>query len=103
MKNKHPDWSIKKCRCLLYWQKGVKKILKNKVLKFINGNDELVYTLLPESMGIDVITTAQKLNIPIKRKPDNLIVKIALVGYKNFDDKQSKIIDFNMDNKRAKL
>lgn len=94
MKIKHPEWSKKQCRCLLYWQKGVKSRLTKKALKFINGNDELIYTLLPEALGVHVFKTAESLKIPIEKKPKDWIIKIALVGYKNFDDRQKNILEW---------
>jgi len=81
MRQKHPEWTNAQLKNLLYWQSGVRKRLKNKVKSFINNKD-MIYTLLPESMGIMVINTAIKLNIPIEKDPVNKIYKIALVGYK---------------------
>lgn len=94
MLKKHPDWSIKKARCCLYWQNAVRKRLRIKIENFIDGDNKLIYTLLPESLGINVIKTAKKIGIPIKAKPDNIIIKIALVGYRNYDIKQKKIIEY---------
>ncbi len=82
MKSKHPDWTQIQLKNLLYWQGGVRKRLKEKTEQFIkkNGNG-LIYTLLPEAMGVMVINTTLKLGIPIERTPINKIFKIALVGY----------------------
>ena len=41
----------------------------------------MIYTLLPEAMGVMVINTALKLGIPIEKTPINKVFKIALVGY----------------------
>ena len=94
MKKKHPEWTDKKCNCLLYWQKGVRKRLIEKCIKFISGNKDLIYTLLPESMGVHVFNTAKSIGIPIKRNPNKKVFKIALVGYKNFDDIQTNILKY---------
>lgn len=79
MKEKHPHWSVLQCRNLLYWQGGVRKKLKDKVKGFIKP--DMIYTLLPEAMGVMVIDTAVKLGIPIEKTPENKVFKIALVGY----------------------
>lgn len=86
MKINHPDWSYTQLKNLLYWQNGVRKNLKIKTEKFINNHidkNKLIYTLIPEAMGVMVIDTALNLNIPIERKPINKIIKISLIGYKN--------------------
>ncbi len=83
MKLKHPDWNNIQLKNLLYWQNGVRKRLKQKTEKFINDNNpEMIYTLLPEAMGVMVIDTAQKLGIPIEKNPEKKIFKISLVGFK---------------------
>jgi len=83
MRIKHPNWSYNQLKNLLYWQGGVRKRLKIKTEEFINHKDKnMVYTLLPEAMGVMVINTAKKLGIPIEKHPKRHIHKIALVGYK---------------------
>lgn len=87
MKIKHPRWSEYQLRNLLYWQGGVRKRLKEKTEKFIKENDNtMIFTLLPEAMGVMIINTAIKLGIPIEKTPQNKVFKIALVGY----DKSNK-------------
>ena len=87
MKNKHPHWSNLQCRNLLYWQGKVRKQLKDKTEQFINFNkNKMIYTLLPEAMGVMVINTASKLGIPIEKTPIDTVFKIALAGYPLYDD-----------------
>lgn len=82
-KQKHPEWSYNQLKNLLYWQGGVRKRLKEKVERFIKEkNPNMIYTLLPEAMGVMVIDTAIKIGIPIEKSPVNKIFKIALVGTK---------------------
>lgn len=81
---KHPQWTEIQLKNLLYWQGGVRKRLKIKTEKFIaETNKNMIYTLLPEAMGVMVIDTALKLGIPIEKSPKNKIFKIALVGFKS--------------------
>lgn len=82
MKTKHPNWTPIQLKNLLYWQGGVRKRLKEKTERFIKENGNvMIYTLLPEAMGVMVINTARKLGIPIEKTPMNKVFKIALVGY----------------------
>ncbi|MFX1536121.1 MAG: DUF2284 domain-containing protein [Promethearchaeota archaeon] len=84
MKDKHPNWTEKQCRCVLYWQNTVRKELRTACDLFANRHpDELVYTLIPEAMGVHVIRTARLVGLPIKARPKDVIYKIALIGYTN--------------------
>lgn len=81
MKKKHPNWSDKQCRCVLYWQNTVRKDLRNACKGFIKEHPGAIYTLLPEAMGVNVIITAKHVGVPIKNKPNGTVFKIALVGF----------------------
>ena len=79
---RHPHWSLRQCRNLLYWQGGVRKRLRTKTEDFIEyRNNGMIYTLLPEAMGVMVINTAIAVGIPIERTPENKVIKISLVGH----------------------
>jgi len=92
LKAKHSDWSDKQARCVLYWQGSVRKQLTD-VCKKITLHTPLVFTLIPEAMGVQVIKTAKKLNIPIKTRPKVFVHKIALIGY----SKKAKSIPINLE------
>lgn len=83
MKIKHPNWSEAQLKNLLYWQGGVRKKLKEKAEEFIQdrSNGAMIYTLLPEAMGVMVIDTAREHELQIEKNPMEWIYKIALVGY----------------------
>ena len=87
----HPDWTDKQARCCLYWQNGVRKRLRTDTELFISlllpdliniddGDGEYDYTMLPEAMGMNVIATALRHDIPIKARPVDAIHKISIVG-----------------------
>ena len=80
MKEKHPHWSDKQCKCCLYWQNGVRKRLKSKCSTFIQDRPGYIYTLIPEAMGVNVFQTAHRHNLMISRKNPIVVYKIALVG-----------------------
>lgn len=83
MKELHPDWSERQCRSLLYWQGTVRKRLRESVKEFIKKDRNLIMTLIPEAMGLNVIETAKNIGIPIQTRPRDTIFKIALVGHPN--------------------
>jgi len=83
MKEKHPNWTDKQCRNLLYWQKGVKKKLKEKAYEFSGylGNG---YTVLevPEANGVNVFQTCNNVGIMLERYPQKIIKKVMIIGKK---------------------
>ena len=81
MKEKHPHWSDKQSRCLLYWQGSVRKKLRLALEEFQEKMPDTIYTLLPEAMGVNVFLTAKKVGIKIDKNPMGTVYKIALVGY----------------------
>ena len=86
MKEKHPKWSERQCRCVLYWQNTVRKRLKelSYMVKEIYEKEygELIVLEIPEANGINVFKLSKNLPIgPLKVNPD-LVIKIMLVaGY----------------------
>jgi hypothetical protein len=80
MKEKHPEWSDKQCRCCLYWQNTVRKNLRAYCNYFVAGVDNWIYTLIPEAMGVHVFKTMRKLSIVLQRNPQELLYKVALIG-----------------------
>jgi len=84
MLKKHPKWTEKQAKCVLYWQKTVEKTLRQKCEKLISRlPNGFCYTLKPEAMGINVFTTAFKHGIPIETRPKQYVWKIAVVGKLN--------------------
>ncbi|MFX1256109.1 MAG: hypothetical protein ACFFCZ_31160 [Promethearchaeota archaeon] len=89
MKDKHLNWTDRQCRCVLYWQNTVKKELRTACDLFTNGfPNELVYTLVPEAMGVHVIRTARLLGLSIKARPKDTVYKIALIGHRYYERKK---------------
>lgn len=91
LKEKHPDWSDKQCRCCLYWQNTVRKELRGFVNEFIKEMNfisnfsanigELDSTLIPEAMGVNIFRTCHRVGIKIKKNPSDIVYKVALIGY----------------------
>lgn len=85
MKQLHSDWSESQLKCVLYWQGGVKKKLKNLCEDFIYDNlgENLIYTTCPEAMGLHVFSTIRKLGYKINKNIKEILYKVALIGYSN--------------------
>lgn len=81
MLQKHPDWSDRQARCVLYWQESVNKSLRGECDKFRWLNPQMITTICPEAMGVNVMETARHCGIPIETKPKKIVYKIALAGY----------------------
>jgi hypothetical protein len=79
MKLKHPTWSERQCRCLLYWQNGVRKRLLTKAMDFLfKSNRSSILLSIPEASGINVFATMEKAGIIIEKHP-NTVKKVMLV------------------------
>lgn len=84
MKSIHPEWTDKQCKCLLYWQNSVKKILEKEARHFAYGFTYSKYCrdyeLIPEAMGLNVFESMKYHGIILERNPENYVYKIAFVG-----------------------
>ncbi|MHA2337493.1 MAG: hypothetical protein ACXACX_09325 [Candidatus Hodarchaeales archaeon] len=80
MKKRHPNWSDKQARCVLYWQGKLDKKLREvseKVASKIT-NSKIVYK--PESYGVHVFETCRKLGFILERNPQKILWKITIIG-----------------------
>ena len=80
MKEKHPKWSERQCRNLLYWQNGVRSRLRKKAEKFAVQLMGDIILDIPEANGVQVFDTMEKHGLVLERKKPNTIHKIMLVG-----------------------
>ena len=78
MKLKHPDWTERQCRNLLYWQGGVRKRLREKTRNFAGPGDIILD--IPEANGVDIFSTLEAHGIPLDRHNPNIVRKVMLVG-----------------------
>lgn len=85
MKEKHPQWTEKQCRNVLYWQGKVRASLKRMSKEFA-GPDDIILDI-PEACGVNVFLTMKNHGIELKPRPD-LVRKIMMVG------KRGRIEDF---------
>lgn len=85
MKRLHPGWTERQCRCLLYWQAGVNKRLK-QVMIIEARRLSARMSMCPEAMGINAIKTLQHLGVPIKTRPTTIVYKTGLLWQANTAD-----------------
>lgn len=92
MRRGHPAWTERQARCCLYWQNGVRDLLRGAMANFVAMMDPtgLVATDCPEAMGVQVIRTAQKLGVPIHPRPRDIVYKIGLIGCRGGSHKYKK-------------
>ena len=79
MKELHPKWTDRQCKCVLYWQPTVKKKLFEKAQKAMYEIGGCCLTLCPEALGVNVFGTMAKEGIILYKNP-KLVRKIAFIG-----------------------
>lgn len=89
MKEKHPDWTDRQCRNLLYWQNGVRsrlekkaKIYRKQLATEPSGfcHDWACHLIeIPEAHGVNVFETMAKVGVILQRNPD-IVKKVMFIG-----------------------
>lgn len=106
----HDQWTERQVENVLWWQSGVKNVLKQKVLSnYVRGARDIVADVIlgagsgfgnyqsMESAGIDVFTTMRKNGIQMERRPINNITIVSLIAWNDKDVKkieQPSLFDF---------
>lgn len=80
MKSKHPDWSNKRLKCVLYWQKKVDKYLKEISEKTASKIKNSIIIYRPEAYGVDMFKTCKKIGITLEKDPKEFIWKMSIIG-----------------------
>jgi hypothetical protein len=84
MKNRHPQWTARQLRNVLYWQGTSRKQLKErvKVAQYVTGCNFISYC--PEGQGINVYTTCIKNGLKLEKiRYLNICRHVALLGFKS--------------------
>jgi len=83
MKQQHPQWSDRQCRCVLYWQPKSRKQLKERIKiahAYLGTNTD---TSCPEAMGVNVYATARVSGLKLEKVRELSICRhVALLGWK---------------------
>lgn len=83
MQNRHPHWSDRQCRCVLYWQGTSRRQLKDRCWQASWTDEKLIYTLIPEAMGVNIYATAALSGLKLERIKNITTVRhVALLGNK---------------------
>lgn len=82
MKERHPHWTIKQQRNVLYWQGTVRKKLRLLSEEFIKDKGGLVISTCPEAMGVNVFKTFPKIGKKMVKSYNGIVYKVALIAHK---------------------
>ena len=81
MQEKHPQWSLKQCRCVLYWQSTSRKQLKNRIKEALSMTGANGSAMIPEAMGVNVYATAKLAGLRLERIRHLAMCRhVALIG-----------------------
>ena len=84
MRFRHPKWSDRQLRCVLYWQGRARVHLRRAIMIFRMEHPEIDDRHLihetPEALGIDVTTTMKSIGIDIPWPPIDTVYHVALAG-----------------------
>jgi predicted metal-binding protein len=82
MRSRHPGWTEKQLRNMLYWQGTAGKMLRMNIRKFnaLYGKDGYFAVMSPEAMGVDVTRTMKNIGIELEWPVVNTVYKIAMAG-----------------------
>lgn len=80
MRERHPHWSERQLSNLLYWQKGARRVLKQKIVAALHSLPEYHAETCPEGMGVNVTETMRKVGVILEWPPIHIARQIALLG-----------------------
>ena len=86
MRIKHPLWSERHLRNVLYWQNTSRKQMRQRarIARFVTGADIIIDC--PEGMGVNVYVTCLKSGMPLQRIRNLTLCRhIALIGFRKED------------------
>jgi predicted metal-binding protein len=94
---RHPSWSEKQAKCVLYWQSSAKRHIKDYIERIYEKNSNRSFFLLSsgsgfkniripqekiysmEAVGINVFKTLDNNNIEYELKPEKIILLVNLI------------------------
>lgn len=79
MKEKHPKWSDRQLRNVLYWQGTAKKEHRKIVKEFLDKNPNYE-AVVPETLAVDVNKTMKQIGIILKWPPTKYSYRIAIAA-----------------------
>jgi predicted metal-binding protein len=84
MRERHPGWSDRQLRCVLYWQGTARRRLREEVAAFRRERPEVDWLVetTPEAMGLEVGKTVAQVGVALPWPPAELVYHVALAGKK---------------------
>lgn len=83
LKVKHPDWSDRQLRCVLYWQRKSVNQMSQRAEIVANKTRSDFISITPEALGINVYATAKKAGLKLEPiKTLKMCKHVAVVGTK---------------------
>lgn len=87
IKAKHPNWSNKQARCVLYWQNKVNKKLKQLSEETASKIRNSIILYKPEANGVNLFKTCKKIGLTLRPNPQKILWKMSIIGTKVNDNK----------------
>ncbi len=87
MKDRHPAWSDRQLRCVLYWQQTARRALRLRVKTFLKQQAEefdrpgLIVVECPEACGVNVTETMRRVGVELEWPPVQVARQVALIGW----------------------
>lgn len=83
MKQRHPHWTERQLRNVLYWQNTSKKEARGLAQKAMRSLKADVYTLMGESLGVHLYATCRLSGLKLEKiKGLKVCHHVALIGWK---------------------
>jgi|SRR5271157_72408 len=80
MRVKHPNWTERQLRNVLYWQPGARKKLRSRIADFRAAAPEYYIETNPEARGVNVTETLRKSGIILECPPKKTAMQVAVAG-----------------------
>ncbi len=85
MKAKHPEWSDRQCRNILFWQGRAKKHLRVESERFAAARPGYEVVQSPEKMGVNVTRTLRNAGVILEWPPRNTVRLVAMAAIPRTD------------------
>lgn len=84
MEKRHPEWTLRQCKNVLYWQPTSRSQLNQRILEALVHTGANASAMVPEAMGINVYATARISGLKLERIRHLAICRhVALIGFSN--------------------
>ena len=81
MKIRHPNWTERQCRNVLYWQNTSRKQAKERAILAMEFTRSKKFTLMPEALGVNVYVTGRWCGLKLEMIDGLKICRhVALLG-----------------------